>query len=130
MPYARLPVAKFKALYPQFSTLTEAQYDAWAEKIEPKVSDRFGDNWQDATELFLAHTLAINGVGTGAAGGMALNGATSFDSGDFKIQLSNDIVSARAKGGLKATIYGQQFLALKRDIGGPRLVGFIDPGCC
>jgi len=126
MPYTRPPIAKFRALYPQFDKLTDQQYDAWADKIERKVGEGYGDEQQDATELLIAHTLAVNGVGTGAMGKMALNGATSFDSGDFALDLSNDFVNARAKGGYGATIYGRQFQEIQRRLfGGPRLVGCI-----
>lgn len=126
MPYTRPPIAKFRALYPQFTTPTDQQYDAWADKIERKVGEGYGDEQQDATELLIAHTLAVNGVGTGAMGKMALNGATSFDSGDFALDLSNDFVNARTKGGYGATIYGRQFQEIQRRLfGGPRLVGCI-----
>jgi hypothetical protein len=103
MTYTRPTLAAFQALYPQFSTLTDGQYAAWAGKVEPRVTDRYGVDQQDATELMLAHTLTLMGVGTGAAGAMVLNGATDFESGDFAVTLSEEIVTGRAKGGLAAS---------------------------
>lgn len=121
MTYTRPSLAKFQALYPQFSGLTEMVYDAWADKVERQVTDRYGDDQQDATELLLAHTLTLNGVGIGVAGKMALDGATSFESGDFKVQLAHD---DRGKQGYGSTVYGRQLMAIQRRLfGGPRLVG-------
>lgn len=128
MTYTRQPLATFRALYPQFSTLTDAAYDAWADRIEPSVTDRYGTEQQQATELMLAHTLATNGVGTGAAGSVALAGGVSFKSGDFAVQLSDAVVQQKAKGGLKSTIYGQQLADIQRRLfGGPMLVGCSSP---
>jgi hypothetical protein len=126
MTYTRLPLATFKALYPQFSTLDEIAYSAWAAKVERTVNDRYGDDQQDASELLLAHYLSLNGVGIGATGEMALNGATSFESGDFKVQLATEAVTARGKSGYGSTVYGQQFLTIQRRLfGTPYLVGCI-----
>lgn len=123
MTYARPSLARFQALYPQFATLTELAYDAWAEKVERTVTDRYGDDQQDAAELLLAHYLTINGVGIGTAGKMALDGATSFESGDFKVQFNH---ADRAKQGYGSTVYGRQFVAIQRRLfGGPRLAGCV-----
>lgn len=124
MPYTRLPLAHFQALYPQFSTLTNLQYDAWADKIEPKITDRYGDDQQDATELEIAHALASNGVGIGAAGAIALTGTTSFKSGTFSATVSDAVVQQRNNGGYDSTIYGQRLIALrKRLFAGPFVTG-------
>lgn len=121
MTYTRPSLQKFQALYPQFATLTGQAYEAWAEKVERTVTDRYGDDQQDATELLIAHYLTLNGVGTGTAGKMALDGATSFESGDFKVQLAHD---DRGRQGYGSTVYGRQFIAIQRRLfGGPRLVG-------
>ena len=125
MPYARLPLATFKATYPAFSTLTEDPYAAWATKAEARVSESYGAEQQDATELLTAHLLAINGVGLAAGTGtLAATGATSFKSGTFSATLSDAVVAQRAKGGYGATPYGQQFGEIQRRLfGGPMLAG-------
>lgn len=124
MPYTRLPLAKFQTLYPQFAKLTDLQYDAWAERLEPKVGDAYGDSQQEATELLLAHNLMLNGVGVPATAKIANEGATSFRDGSFSATLSDEVVQQRAKGGYAATIYGQQFATIqKRIFGGPILMG-------
>lgn len=124
MAYTRLDLAKFQALYPQFAKLEMLQYEAWADKVEPKVTDAYGDLQQEATELLLAHSMMVVGVGIGAAGAATLAGATSFKSAGFSATLSDAVVQQRAKGGYAATVYGQQFAAIQRRLfGGPMLMG-------
>lgn len=131
MPYSRLPLDQFKALYPAFSTLTDEPYAAWATKAEARVGENYGDEQQDATELLTAHLLALNGIG-GAPGAamLAATGAISFKSGTFSASVSDSVVAQRAKGGYAATTWGQQFAEIQRRLfGGPRLVGFIGTPC-
>ena len=125
MTYTRLALSDFQALYP-FPALTEAPYAAWATKAEARVGENYGDEQQDATELLTAHLLATNSAGvTSAAATLATTGATSFKSGNFSATLSEGVVSARLKGGLRSTIYGAQFADIQRRLfGGPRLMGF------
>lgn len=131
MPYVRLPLADFQALFPAFATLTQDPYDAWAAKAEARVNANFGDSQQDATELLTAHFLALNGVGLAAGTGtLAATGATSFKSGTFSATLSDTVVAQRAKGGYQATSWGQQFAEIQRRLfGGPMLVGFLGTPC-
>lgn len=128
MAYTRLTLAEFKALFPAFSALEQAPYDAWVAKAEARVTDAYGDQQQDATELLTAHLLALNGIGLGAAGTITATGATSFKSGTFSATISDSVISARAKGGYGATPYGVQFAQIQRTLfGGPRLVGCAVP---
>lgn len=129
MPYSRLPLDTFKATYPAFSTLTEEPYAAWAAKAEARVGEAFGSEQQDATELLTAHLLALNGIGMAPGAGMlAATGATSFKSGSFQASISDAVVAQRAKGGYRATPWGQQFADIQRRLfGGPVLVGFGSP---
>jgi len=131
MPYTRLPLADFKALFPAFSTLTEPPYAAWATKAEAKVGENYGDEQQDATELLTAHFLGLNGIGLAPGNDvLAATGATSFKSGTFSATISDAVVSKRAKGGYQATVWGQQFAEIQRALfGGPRLVGFLGTPC-
>lgn len=130
MPYTRLPIADFKALFP-FPTLTDAPYAAWATKAEARVGENYGDDQQDATELLTAHLLAINSIGLApGAAVLAATGATRFKSGTFDATISDTVVAQRAKGGYAATIWGQQFAEIQRRLfGGPRLVGFVGTPC-
>jgi len=130
MTYTRLALTDFQALYP-FPALTEALYAAWATKAEARVGENYGDEQQDATELLIAHLLATNSVGiTSAAATLATTGATSFKSGTFSATISESVVSKRAKGGLRSTIWGDQFADIQRRLfGGTMLVGFIGTPC-
>ena len=131
MTYARLSLADFKATYPAFSALEETPYAAWAGKAEARVTDSYGTEQQDATELLTAHYLALLGIGMGAAGAIATSGATSFKSGTFQASISDQVAAQRAKGGLNATIYGQQFAAIQRRLfGGPILASGTYGSCC
>lgn len=125
--YARLSLADFQALYPAFATLTDGPYAAWATKAEAQVGEEYGTYRQDAAELLTAHLLAMSGVGM-ATGTEVLSatGATSFKSGTFSATISDSVVARRARGGFQATVWGQQFAAIRnRLFGGPRLVGCV-----
>src|SRR5688572_2133186 len=123
MAYTRLPLADFQAKYVAFTTLTETPYAAWATEAEADITDIYGDQQQRATELLTAHYLALQGIGNGQElGAIAVSGVTSFRSGTFSATISDSVASSRAKGGLSATIYGQQLLRIRRGLfGGPRL---------
>lgn len=131
MTYTRPTLDAFKALFPAFSTLQQAPYDAWLAKAEARVGDNYGDEQQDATELLTAHLLATNGIGISAASAtLAETGATSFKSGDFSATISDSVVTARASGGYGATPYGLQFAEIQRRLfGGPVLAGYVGVPC-
>ena len=124
MAYARLPIDDFQLKYP-FPTLEEGPYEMWAADAEAEITDAYGDWQQKATELLTAHFLASNGIGLVAGSDVLIaTGATSFKSGTFSATLSDAVVSARAKGGLASTGYGQELQRIKRRLfGSPRLAG-------
>jgi len=131
MPYTRPTLEQFQALFPAFSTLQQASYDAWAIKAEARVGAEYGDEQQDATELLTAHLLASNSVGISPASAtLAATGATSFKSGDFSASISESAVAAKTKGGYGSTPYGLQFAAIQRRVfGGPVLMGYAEGPC-
>jgi hypothetical protein len=122
MAYTRLPLADFKAKYAAFTTLTETPYAAWATEAEADITDRYGDQQQRATELLTAHYLALQGIGNGETGAIAVSGVTSFKSGTFSATISDKVAAERSRGLLSATLYGQQLELIQRRLfGGPRL---------
>ncbi len=122
MAYARLPLASFVGKYTAFTTLTETPYAAWATEAEAGITDRYGDSQQRATELLTAHYLALQGIGNGQTGSIAVSGVTSFKSGTFSATISDKVAAERSRGLLSATIYGQQLALIQRRLfGGPRL---------
>lgn len=125
MSYARLPLEDFQLKFPAFTTLEDAPYEMWAADAELEITDRYGDWQQKATELLTAHYLASNGIGLSAGSDVLLaTGATSFKSGTFSATISDNIVAARARGGLGSTSYGLELQRIQRLLfGGPRLVG-------
>lgn len=127
MPYTRLPFEEFATKYPAFSTLEEPAYEAWAADAELEITATYGDMQQKATELLTAHYLASNGIGLAAGISTLLtSGATSFKSGTFSATISESAVSARMKGGLRSTSYGQELRRIQsRLFGGPQLIGCV-----
>jgi hypothetical protein len=125
MTYDRLPLTTFQAKYAAFPTLTEPSYDAWATDAESEIGESYGDLQQKATELLTAHFLASQGIGLAAGAATLLaTGATSFKSGTFSASIAESVVTARAKGGLASTSYGQELQRIKRRLfGGPFLAG-------
>lgn len=131
MPYSRLSLSDFQALFPAFSTLTEPPYAAWATKAEAKVGESYGDEQQDATEYLTAHYLGLNGIGLAPGTDvLSATGATSFKSGTFSATISDSVVSQRARGGYQATVWGQMFAEIQRRLfSGPVLMGFLGTPC-
>lgn len=113
------------AVLPVFSRATETlaifrlRYPAFAAVSDGAISYRLfealtavGDNWSadlqiPARTAWAAHHLAEQGLGAGAVP----QGVTSFKSGTFSATVSDSVAGLT---GLEATVYGREFVALRR----------------
>lgn len=116
MAYIVPTAADLKARYPAFTAVADATVDVWLEDAAT-----FADaSWPDADRrvavmAYAAHRLAELGMGAGAIPA----GVTSFRSGSFSANVSD---AQASRTGLSATVYGREFLALRRrSFAGPRL---------
>lgn len=109
-------LALFRLRYPAFATVSDGLisyrlFDALTE---------VGDNWPDAQRTnarlaWSAHKLAE----AGSLGGAVPQGVTSFKSGTFSATVSDSVAGLT---GLDATVYGREFVTLRRvAFAGPRM---------
>ena len=109
-------LALFRLRYPAFAAVSDGLisyrlFDALTE---------VGDNWPDAQRTnarlaWSAHKLAE----AGSLGGAVPQGVTSFKSGTFSATVSDSVAGLT---GMDATVYGREFVALRRAaFAGPRM---------
>lgn len=109
-------LALFRMRYPAFVAIDDGLIGYWLTDAGALV----GDSWAEASRVpariaYAAHKL----VETGALSGAVPAGLTSFKSGTFSATVSNETASLT---GLDATLYGREFLKLRRaTFAGPRL---------
>lgn len=115
----------FKVAYPRFAAVEEATFNAYLTKAQARV----GENWPErdyteAQELYIAHLMTLEGIGTGTEAKMAsegLSGATAIRSGSLSVNFGNGAnQSYVAFGALGSTGYGRRFIDLMLlNFGGP-----------
>lgn len=113
--------AKLVQVFPAFAGVPNVTIEYWL--VEAAIVANWGND--HAQMLLAAHYMAINGLGSNAAGG----GLTSFKSGSVDMKFSE--AKANATGFLQTT-YGEQFsVLLRRRHAGPRLIsaGVVGCGC-
>ena len=109
-------LALFRLRYPAFAAVSDGLisyrlFDALTE---------VGDNWPDAQRTnarlaWSAHKLAE----AGSLGGAVPQGVTSFKSGTFSATVSDSVAGLT---GMDATVYGREFVTLRRvAFAGPRM---------
>lgn len=123
MSYAIPSAAQLKARYPRFAAVAD---DVVAQAIT-EGSGWADDSWaeidyQPAVMLYAAHTMTLDGLGTGAESAMYGNSMQAFDrikSASLELWRSNPKTSGTS-GTLDATSYGLRYLdLLARNRGGP-----------
>lgn len=109
-------LANFRMNYPAFITVDDGPIGYWLAKAGGEV----GTNWpaadrDDAKAAWAAHMLSLTGVLPSATPG----GVTNFRSGDFSATIDSAVAQ---RTGLESTIYGQEFIRLRRRaFAGPRM---------
>lgn len=109
-------LALFRLRYGAFSSVADGSIGYWLADAARLVGETWRDGDRDPARLaWAAHMLAESGVLAGAIPA----GVTSFRSGAFSATVDASIASLT---GLQGTIYGREFLALRRaSFAGPRL---------
>jgi hypothetical protein len=120
-------VAEFLMRYPAFASVGVSQIAYWLKDAETTVTDSWIEaDISPARMALAAHNLALSGAGSagGAVGALAAMGVTSFKSASMSVNFAEGAVIRSGSGGYSSTKYGVQFLTyLRRNVGGPRLVG-------
>lgn len=130
MAYTKPTVDQFLLRYPIFDGVSEGTIQYWLTDAERVVDESWPEgDYAPALMMLAAHNMADKG----ALGSSNLPaGVTSIKSAGVNITLSDEAVSAKAKGGYGSTPYGIEFQALLRVTkGGPRVLGTLAPawGC-
>lgn len=104
----------FRMVGGEFSDLGDDEVLSWMELCKKWVSKKiFKNAYEEALAYFTAHRLKINGFGE-----LSLEKTpwqiNSYKEGDLSISLKGAISKNEAERFLEATVYGMQFLALKR----------------
>ncbi len=126
MGYAEPTPADLKARYPAFATVEDATITYWLTDAH-----RFVDqSWMqgDYGPALIAHAaydmvrVGVPGISGGDLSGFTAAGVTSFKSGTFQAQFSDEAVKVAIAGGLDSNIYGLEYCELLvRNKSGPRV---------
>ena len=118
-------LAIFRLRYPAFSAISDGviSYRLFDAGLE------IGANWPESDAMSARVALAAHKLAeAGAVAGAIPPGVTSFRSGSFSATVSDAMASMT---GLNATVYGREFLALRRRaFAGPRLSWMPTAAAC
>lgn len=127
MAYVEPTASDLKIRYPAFAAVDDAVVEYWLTDARLTVTDAWIEDDRARAEMALAaHNMALNGYGSagGAVGDLAAMGVESFRSASMSVSFNSDAISRTSAGGYASTRYGKEFLTyLRRNVGGPRLVG-------
>lgn len=103
-------LALFRLRYAAFASIADGVIGYWLADAAGRIADPWPEDARDPAKLVLAaHMLAESGALSGNAGIPA--GVTSFRSGSFSATFSDSVAN---RTGFSTTIYGREFLALRR----------------
>lgn len=118
MAYVKPTPAEIKALYPAFASVPDATVQIYIDRA-PIDESWFESDYTQAIELWVAHTMTLNGLSANQEQSLAASGVKSFSSGALSASFSE--AKSSDDGGWGGSIYGKQFYALlRRNKGGPR----------
>lgn len=127
MAYAQPTASDLKIRYPAFAAVADDIVEHWLTDARLTVTDAWIEEDRARAEMALAaHNMARNGYGSagGAVGDLAALGVESFRSASMSVSFNGDTIARTSAGGYSSTKYGADFLSyLRRNVGGPRLVG-------
>ena len=107
MPYIKPTTSDFKTRYPAFAAVADAPVSYWLDEGDTETATWPDDIRARAVMAYAAHKLTE----TGALAGTVPQGLTSFKSGTFSATVSDSLASLT---GFDATVYGREFIAMRR----------------
>jgi len=125
-------LAAFRLRYAAFAAVSDTTVQAFLDDALPYVTS-FGDEATRGQMLLAAHNMVladVPGIAKDASAQIPA-GVTRFRSASMDVAVSDAAANRSVAGGYSATWYGQEFAKIqRRHVGGPRLVGFVEPlGC-
>lgn len=123
---AAAALASFRLAYPAFASVDDGVIGFWIAEARGVTANWIEADRSPASLALAAHNLSLSGYGkaSGPVGDLATMGVSSFKSASMSVSFERGAGSA---GGYGSTQYGLEFQRyLRRNVGGPRLVGL---GC-
>ncbi|MEG3086176.1 DUF4054 domain-containing protein [Sphingomonas sp. PB4P5] len=132
MPYDLPTPANLKLRYAAFATVDEARVQYWLTDAERFVDTTWGEADYAAALMAKAADSMVRNAVPGVVQGVTADlpaGVTSFRSASFSATVTEAAANRSITG---SNPYGAEFALLqRRNFGGPRLVGCVEPrGCC
>lgn len=119
--------------YDAFANVTDERIQYWLTDAARTVDATWGVDQEPATLALAAHNMVLNNVpGITQTEASELGpGITRFRSASVDISVTDAVANAGIAIGYSATRYGAEFAVMqRRHLGGPRLVGYVEPRCC
>jgi hypothetical protein len=109
-----------RATMKEFDCVEDETVNTFISLSEPYVSrKRFGKLYQQALAYMAAHKMKLSGYGSTGAVGAAIGdtfGLASVSEGGTSVSFSNNTQTADADSEYSMTVYGVQFLHLRRSV--------------
>lgn len=127
--------ADLKMRYPAFQNVDDSRIQYWLTDADRFVTDGWGSDADPARLAYAAHKMVLSKApGISDDRDLAVlgipTGVTKFKSASMDVQISESASNRSLSSGWDATTYGQEFaVMLRRNTGGPMLVGFVEPTC-
>jgi len=124
-----------KMRYPAFTGVADDRVQYWLTDADRFVTDGWGSDADPARLAYAAHKLVLSKApGISDDSDLAVlgipAGVTKFKSASMDVQISETASNRSLSSGWDATSYGQEFaVMLRRNTGGPMLVGYVEPVC-
>lgn len=125
----------FRMRYPEFDGVAAQRIQYWLTDADRFVTDGWGTDANPARMAYAAHKLILSRApGISDAANLASmgipSGVTKFRSASFDVQISEAASNRSLSSGWDATAYGEEFaVMLRRNTGGPMLVGYVESTC-
>ncbi|MGE7204912.1 DUF4054 domain-containing protein [Sphingomonas sp. NPDC019816] len=127
--------ADLKMRYPAFENVDDTRIQYWLTDADRYVTDAWGADADPARLAYAAHKLVLSKApGIADDSDLAVlgipTGVTKFKSASMDVQISEAASNRSLSSGWDATTYGEEFaVILRRNTGGPMLVGYVEPTC-
>lgn len=111
---------EFKTQFPEFASETDARVQLFIDKAAPHFDvDRWGDLYADGAANFVAHSLALANAQTAQGGAVQAmtNDNLTKKVGDVQVAKDTGLLNKQADNPFYRTLYGQQYLYLRRQVG-------------
>ncbi len=112
--------SEFKTQFPEFAAETDERVQFFVDRAAPYFDvERWGDLYPDGVANYVAHELALAKAQTALGGSVQVmtNDTISKKVGDVQVTKDAGLLAKQADNPFYRTLYGQQYLYLRRQVG-------------